>query len=102
MRTPLRERVEAGAALLDKKRSTRMKPWRDKINTERLDISSPCECVLGQVYGGSYGVGLDKLGFFDLGGGSCRDLARECGFVTTAEDSRPLTRAWRKYLEAQP
>ena len=91
--TTLRQRVERGAALLDKKR--RSPAWRKRINLDEFDIGDPCNCVLGQVYE-SFTDGLYKLGIY---GSEWLGL----GFDTYAVDFGPLTRAWRKYLtEAQP
>lgn len=92
MTTSLRKRVERGAALLDKVRSKRMKSWRDKIDTEKLDIDSPCNCVLGQVYENYY----EALYVLKWRGGDVDGH----GFRSTANDPRPLTLAWRKYIEA--
>ena len=92
MRTPLRERVEAGAALLDRKR--RSKTWRRKIDLKQLNLESCQDCILGQLYGG-YSVGLDRL---ERNGEWI--WPDELGFDPAATDHRPLTRAWCEYIEA--
>lgn len=45
--------VDAGVALLDKKKPT----WRKQINPEILDMSRFNRCILGQLYG-EYAIGL--------------------------------------------
>jgi len=50
-------RVRRGAALLDEQRPG----WRDGIDPDRLDISDPQLCVLGQL-DGSYSDGRWNLG----------------------------------------
>ncbi|HEU5032738.1 MAG TPA: hypothetical protein VFV01_48000 [Spirillospora sp.] len=42
----IRERVAAGAAWLDEKQPG----WEARVNTERLNMESTCDCILGQVY----------------------------------------------------
>lgn len=86
----LRDRVEAGAAMLDKIRSKRLKPWRDKIDLDRLDLNSGCNCVIGQVYG-SYFSAIERL---EVGS----DNEVELGFMPSGP-GWPLTRAWRKYIK---
>lgn len=48
------ERVLRGIALLDERGP---KDWRDSIDLERLDMSSPWDCVLGQLYQDDSGSG---------------------------------------------
>ena len=91
MSTSLRKRVEAGAALLDKIRSKRLKPWRDKIDLDRLDLNSSCNCVIGQIYG-SYFSAIERLEV-----GTHNEV--ELGFMPSGA-GWPLTREWRKYLKA--
>lgn len=52
----IRERVERGAALLDKHNPD----WYMAVSLQGLRMSSCSECVLGQLYG-DYGAGLDKV-----------------------------------------
>lgn len=40
------ERVSRGAALLDRK----VPGWENRIDLDRLDISSTANCILGQLY----------------------------------------------------
>ena len=39
-------RVARGAALLDEK----LPGWADRIDLDRLDLGSPCRCILGQTW----------------------------------------------------
>lgn len=88
----LRQRVERGAAMLDKKR--RSPAWRGKIDLETLAIEDGCRCVLGQLYG-NYVKGEERLGLI-----TDADKAIHLGLVTWAQNPRPLTRAWVRYIEA--
>jgi hypothetical protein len=51
------ERVARGAALLDE----REPGWWQRIDLDRLYIGSTCDCVLGQLHGGSYVDGVQDL-----------------------------------------
>jgi hypothetical protein len=42
------ERVARGVALLDEK----LPGWVDRIDLDRLDLGSPCRCILGQTWDG--------------------------------------------------
>lgn len=67
--------VEAGLALLD----AQAPGWEKLVDLERLDITSPVGCMLGQVYG-YYFDGLDALKITDL-------EASSYGFQLTFDDS---------------
>jgi hypothetical protein len=95
------ERVARGAALLDE----REPGWWERIDLGRLDLSSPCRCVLGQLNTDldrpyfpkwtdileRFGVGLrDEFTHgFNVGGGG-----------TDAQFAN-LTAAWRELIEAR-
>jgi hypothetical protein len=64
------ERVQAGAAWLDEHRPG----WVADIDLDRLVLSSPCRCVLGQLYGSYYNA---PIKYFDTS---------DYGFDTLAED----------------
>jgi len=85
------ERVAAGAALLDE----REPGWAERLDLDRLDIMSSCDCVVGQRHGG-YGAGLTALGLVEES--SARDV--ELGFHWGArfEDIDPLNAAWRALI----
>ena len=57
MSESMQERVRRGAALLDQHRDE----WAEKIDLDRLSMSSRCGCVLGQIHG-SYANGLNLVG----------------------------------------
>ena len=66
MTVSTQERVTAGAFALDA-----AKPgWENQIDLDRLDVSSPVNCVLGQLYGEytnapkSLRMGETELGFY--------------------------------------
>ena len=48
--------VRTGATMLDQ----REPGWRNRINTQTLDISSVSRCILGQLYD-NYSIGLTRL-----------------------------------------
>lgn len=54
----LGENVRRGAALLDE----RIPDWFSRIDLDRLDISDGFSCVLGQVTGKHYSLGLVTVG----------------------------------------
>jgi len=83
-------RVKAGAELLDA-----MNPgWFAKVSLKKLQMSDPCQCVIGQLYE-TYSLGLSALGIdvsFE------RDI--EYGFdfyIGTAS----LTDHWHREIEAR-
>ena len=53
----LRERIRAGAALLD---AEGPQDWRDRIDTDELDMFYVTHCVLGQLFG-DYTSGVNAL-----------------------------------------
>ena len=55
--TPMRDRVAAGAALLDAVRPG----WAEVVEPADLAMESCADCVLGQLYG-HYAKGLESLG----------------------------------------
>lgn len=50
-------KVADAAKFLDEK----AQGWANKIDLKRLNMGSPCDCVLGQMYG-SYPMGIYQLG----------------------------------------
>jgi hypothetical protein len=107
--------VERGAALLDEKRPDW---WRD-IDLERLELRSPCNCVLGQigerVYGAATSInlymdGLDLLrlspfqardfGFDSDADPFDHDLAAD-GETAVLAEYAALTEAWRGLIAAR-
>ena len=87
----LRERVELGMTWLD----ARHPGWHDLIDLDRLDVSSPCNCLLGQTIGG-----------FDLHAARLDiDQAAALGFDASsshddmADEYAALTEVWRTVIE---
>ena len=70
MRASVKDRVAAGATLLDEKRPD----WVDRIDLDSLDMASPWCCILGQVYG-SFGTGLGHIDIANEEGAECYGLA---------------------------
>ena len=105
MTDSIETRVARGVALLDKT----LADWDERIDLDRLDLRSTCNCVLGQefanhpdVRGGdcqSYDVGLEALL------GDERDInraAREHGFDSGYGASHaPLTAEWKRVIAAR-
>jgi hypothetical protein len=79
--------VEHGAALLDE----RLPGWRAAIDADSLDLSSGCDCVLGQVFG-DFNKGEAVL---DL---SRADSRRLGFFVSGGTTYTRLTAAWRRVI----
>jgi hypothetical protein len=69
--TTISERVQAGATWLDQHRPG----WVADIDLDRLLLSSPCRCVLGQLYGSYYTAPVDYW------------QTSEYGFAALAEDA---------------
>ena len=86
MSESLISRVRRGAALLDKKR--RSKAWRKKIDLDRLNMATSCNCIGGQLYGNYVDAPewlMSSDAFIGLG-------------LDYFDDVRALTRAWKRYL----
>jgi hypothetical protein len=79
------DRVEHGAALLDAKRPG----WWQQIDLGRLNIESPCDCVIGQL--GSYPETTRSLGLHI----SLDDWLH--GFE--GDEYAELTDAWRDLIQ---
>lgn len=84
-----RRRVRAGIALFDDKLNY---DWRERIDPDRLDVSSPGNCVLGMVFG-DYATGQAVLGIIE---------PADFGFDTDpCETYRGLTLTWLEELELE-
>jgi hypothetical protein len=82
-------RAAAGASFLA---MNSYEDWASRINLETLDLSSACNCVLGQLYG-DYGSGCGRLG---LSGDV--EHVRNLGFLPVAFEDGRLTAAWREVI----
>lgn len=81
----LQERVERGAALLDKRR--RSPAWRKKVNPDKLRIEHADVCILGQLYG-DYAHGLGKVGIHE------DDVEKSASLGFTLADNHPGDERW--------
>ena len=98
--TTMRERIEAGAAWLDKRKPL----WRSRIDRVTLDLEYGAHCVLGQTFEAEG----RKAGMFNgyraviIGKRLGEQWAYEHGFVDDNDDEEGvLTQAWLAYL-AEP
>ena len=84
----IEQRVANGAAYLDKI----LPDWLDQIDLAVFDVASPCNCVLGQVYGNFDDSPIDarwRLGQY---------AADDRGFNGADEDLPELTDEWRRVI----
>ena len=82
-------KVAKGAGLMDEK----VPYWFTKIDTDKLSITCPRNCVLAQVFDGAdrgYVSGLVFLGI--------PDEAIEYGFTCFFEDEARINEAWRRAI----
>lgn len=98
--TTIAERVEAGARWLDANRPG----WVQRINLDTLDITDPCGCIIGQVYG-DYWRGPDELftvtDVEERVAAWCADEpARDLGFNGEGQYDE-LEGAWRELILAR-
>jgi hypothetical protein len=89
------ERVRAGAAWLDEHEPG----WVDRINLDRLDLSSQCRCVLGQL-DGDYLTSVIQRGLSEK-----YDVGTPFGFSLCIDEPDSLwptlTAAWRELIDAR-
>lgn len=85
-------RIERGATLLDE----REPGWEQRIDLDRLDMSSTCDCVLGQLAPMPYGFG-PMVRFLGIAGETAR-----LGFMTWGPESYGrLTAKWRALIASR-
>lgn len=84
-------RVKAGAELLDAK----VPDWFTKISLAKLQMSNPCQCIVGQLYS-SYIEGLKSLALW----GSDSSVSTDYGFDCLV-GAVSLTVHWRREIEAR-
>ena len=97
MRTAM-ARAEVGARYLDRKYG---EDWHALIDAERLDIASPCRCVLGQLVGhGYYGALFPSYRDGVDGGFSCGlwDMLFFAHPPSVSRSFKRLTTAWKIVL----
>lgn len=85
------DRVQRGAAYLDD-----IAPgWPDRIDTLKLDIGSPCRCILGQLYGDYFDAPLVTDAWAE---DTEDDPTYDRGFCGTHSEHDALTIAWRQLI----
>lgn len=91
-REPAGKRVARGAAWLD-----RVRPgWHEHISVGRLDVDSEANCVIAQLYGGSFYRGLDVI----MATRPSRISLHTHGFLAAAPraDAAALNHEWRTLI----
>lgn len=87
----LKDYVDWGTALLDEY----VPGWEEEIHLPSLDLSSGCNCVVGQLFGQDYVNGLRALGL-QAGAQHGFDLPDELDKWGKWEE---LTALWREVIE---
>lgn len=113
MEIEVRERVEAGAAILDQQ----VPDWVEKVDLEELDIASGSCCVAAQAVEGfegdymnaweyamfAWGITTPEEGDDDVDAvlvTTDNERARELGFLAyTTDDDSELMDAWTRLIE---
>lgn len=90
----VRTRVQKGIDFLDEYGP---EDWRNGIDLGTLNLSSPTDCVLGQLYGVYSLVESDDGTLFDMDPFPYEDL----GFEVEGEPYAVLTQAWHEALVAE-
>lgn len=92
-------RVRRGAELLDRQ----IPDWAGRIDTERLDLSDDCLCVLGQLHDGNEFAAPYRVGAYRLGLDGAEEVAH--GFtaaqVGSQEQWAELDRLWAAEIRAR-
>jgi len=92
--------VERGCAILD----AATPGWQDRIDLETLDLSDPCQCILGQLYR-TFGMGaiMLKLSWRETeeAGFAVNVITPTANTADTAERYRQLTDTWRAVLRKE-
>lgn len=98
------ERVAAGAAWLDQHEPG----WWQRINLDRLNLNSECNCILGQLHGRYNDAPAVGAAALNGDGGSHYAILRwalPLGFALDWDDcrtdGRELTAAWRDLISAR-
>lgn len=95
----LKQNVANGSALLDIARPN----WYNEIDLERLDLTMPVDCILGQLYG-IYSDGIDDLHLttndrYSAVGGTSARFGFTMPNYEPHEDWERLTNLWRKEIK---
>lgn len=97
MRT-VTERVQAGAKFLDKHKPG----WWQDIDVKRLNLGSPCRCILGQLYH-DFNEGIEWLRDidFDTDPDALGFDVDEYDWPETSKSFAALTKAWKEEIQAR-
>lgn len=90
------DRVAAGAAWLDAERPG----WVERIDLDRLDLESPCRCILGQEFGDYFeAIWNEEINTPDTAacGFTVADLA-VIGRAAGDREFAALTAEWRRVI----
>ena len=88
--------IARGLALLDEKVGP---GWEQRIDLEKLRLSSCKQCVVGQLFD-EYDKGADILGF-ELGSRYGFDVGMVHAPQTVWSEYQALTRAWKRAIRAR-
>jgi hypothetical protein len=93
------EHVQRGIARLSEK----YPDWEYGIQLDKLDMSSVCSCILGQLFPGGFTEGVNGLFGFSWSGSHPVTDEEYCivashGFVTSV-DYHQLERVWKEVLQ---
>ena len=91
------KRIAAGARFLDERRGL---TWRGLVDIETLDIESPCDCILGQLFD-HFKVGCDELGIKPFRAARLGFNVMDLDNPSSAREFRALTRGWRNLLRVR-
>jgi hypothetical protein len=95
--TTIAERVAAGAEFLDRNEPG----WVGRIDLDQLDISSPCRCILGQVFGDYYEAtdNLELIFPGELAFTCSEDPDDEGHYLPIDIEHAAITTVWRELIE---
>lgn len=90
-------RAKRGVEFLDRKLGWR---WRKKIDVATLDLSSPCNCIEGQIFGGLTNEQFNTLGRLMEIDESDFGFNLPPGVARSQRSWARLTEAWIKELSS--
>lgn len=98
MVAPVRDRIAAGAALLDRYFGSR-NAWTSRIDWTKHDQAGK-DCIINQLFAGDYQRGLAAIGApFRRTGDTTQRTGLNHGFSRNKLETSPeLTRAWQSFL----
>lgn len=87
------ERVQRGIELLDERGP---KSWREMVDLKAFDITEPCGCILGQLFG-EFSDGKTVLNI-----SSGKDFGFDANWQDAEDDYQALSAEWTRRLTEQP